>query len=109
MGTLHFFTQTFTVRGYYSVFARKGITMETTSERQRTVEAIKSRLDCPKDFGCMNPDSSDCKKASRVGTLLECLEDDAKGCGHSLPFGNGYFCRCPLNRYLHGLEIEVHS
>ena len=75
-------------------------TKELTQQRQRQIESIKSKMNCPFDFKCEKSDLTAYPKVRSMGGLLRCQEDDAKNCGHSLPFGNGFFCRCPLIKYI---------
>jgi len=60
---------------------------------------------CTKAFSCM---SSGFSQAGRVkvladGQLLECREAGAAACGLAQPFGDGYYCNCPLRKYLAGV------
>jgi hypothetical protein len=34
------------------------------------------------------------------GNIIECLDENAKQCERSLPFGSGHLCTCPLRRYI---------
>ena len=75
-------------------------TKELTQQRQMQIESIKSKMNCPFDFKCEKSDFTAYPKVRSMGTLLECKEDDAKECGHSLSFGYGFLCRCPLLKFI---------
>ena len=74
--------------------------MELTEERQRQIDKIKRDLTCPFDFKGEKSGFKSYPKVRSMGDLLECQEDDAKNCGHSLSFGQGFLCRCPLMKYI---------
>jgi hypothetical protein len=79
----------------------KGGTMEFSDEEKRQIEKVKAKMNCPFDFKCQKDEFASYPKIKPVATLLSCLEEDAKQCGYSLPFGNGFFCKCPLNKFIH--------
>jgi hypothetical protein len=75
--------------------------MELTEERQRQLDKIKRDITCHFDFKCEKSDFKSYPKVRSMGELLQCNEDDdAKECGHSLSFGHGFLCRCPLMKYI---------
>jgi len=78
--------------------------MELTQEQLRHIEAIKSTMKCPTDFRCEKSGFSACPKVKPIAEFLECSEKDAEYCPFSSPFGLGYFCPCPLNRYVQNLS-----
>jgi hypothetical protein len=75
--------------------------MEITQEQKKVIDEIIGELKCPKDFQCQKLGSDNLPRLKRAGQLLECLEQDAADCQWSVPFGFGYFCRCPLNNYIY--------
>ena len=75
--------------------------MEFSKEEKRQIEEIKAKMICPFDFKCQKESFAGYPKVQPIATLLSCLEEDAKNCGLSLPFGNGFFCKCPLNKFVH--------
>jgi hypothetical protein len=75
--------------------------MELSEEEKRHIEKVKAKMNCPFDFKCQKDQFTGYPKIKPVGTLLSCLEEDAKFCGYSLPFGNGFFCKCPLIKYIY--------
>lgn len=77
--------------------------MELTKDQRERVEWIKAQMDCPNGFPCYESGFQVLPRVKRMGTLLECLQDDAQSCPFALAFGYGYFCRCPLNKYVQGL------
>jgi len=73
-----------------------------TNRREAEIERIKANMSCAKAFSCM---SSGLAQAGRVnvfasGQLLACRETGAAACSHAQPFGNGFYCKCPLRMYL---------
>jgi hypothetical protein len=75
--------------------------MDLSADYPEQLEAIKSKVECSKDFECQKEGSDVCSSVRAVGQLLECSEENAKYCRYSLSFGYSYFCKCPLNNYLH--------
>jgi len=76
--------------------------MDMTQDHIRQIEAVKSRMKCPRDFEC---EKSGFQKLGRRriigrGDLVECLEKRAAPCAFAMPFGDSYFCRCPLRLYV---------
>ncbi len=74
--------------------------MELTEERQQRIDKIKRDITCCFDFKCEKSVFKSYPKVRSMGELLECHEEDAKECGHSLSFGHGFLCRCPLLKYI---------
>ncbi len=76
--------------------------MDMTQDHIRQIEAVKSRTKCPRDFEC---EKSGFEKLGRAriigqGDLVECLKERATACEFAMPFGDSYFCRCPLRLYV---------
>jgi hypothetical protein len=76
--------------------------MEITQEHKTQIEEIISKQECPKDFKCYKSGFEDLCKARifRDGELVECLGENSHPCKFSFHFGYGYFCQCPLRRYI---------
>jgi hypothetical protein len=66
------------------------------------VEEIKAGMNCTKGFKCAESGFDQVCKAKDIGlkSYVDCLEEHAHGCTYALPFGDGYYCRCPLRVYL---------
>ena len=66
------------------------------------LEDIVNGLKCPKDFKCYKSGFKDLCKAEDIGieSFLVCLEEDPSECQFSIPFGEAYFCECPLRIYI---------
>ena len=75
--------------------------MELGEEQERQIKTIKSDMTCPFEFRCEKGGFAGYPKVREVSTLLECSQEDAALCGHSMSFGNTHFCQCPLNNYIH--------
>lgn len=78
------------------------ITMEITAEHKTQIEEIISGMECSKDFKCYKSGIEDLCKVQifKDGELVECLEEHLQPCKFSFDFGHGYFCKCPLRRYI---------
>jgi hypothetical protein len=76
--------------------------MEITHEHASQMEAIKSRMKCPRGFQCVKSPLGGLPKGRVIGQgeLVECLEKRAPECEFAMPFGEAYFCRCPLRIYI---------
>lgn len=71
-------------------------------EVRRKITEIIGEMECPKGFKCADSGFERFCKARDFGleNYLECLEDNPRNCRFALPFGEGYFCQCPLRVYL---------
>ena len=71
-------------------------------DHQKRIEEIIRGMKCQRDFKCCKPGSGYLCKAKDRGMegYLDCLEQEADLCEFRLPFGDGFFCRCPLRNYL---------
>ncbi len=71
-------------------------------EYLKEIEEIINGMKCPKDFKCCKPGVDTLCKAEDIGleSYLRCLEEDARDCKFSFPFGDAYFCKCPLRIYI---------
>ena len=76
--------------------------MEITQETTAEIERIRQKTCCERGFRCCQ---SGFTRVGRVrllanGRLLDCLEDNADTCHFAVPFGDGFFCQCPLRAHL---------
>ena len=76
--------------------------MEITQELRTQIEEIMSSMECSKDFKCYKSGFEDlCKtKIFQDGDLIECIDESAWSCKLSFRFGSGYYCKCPLRKYI---------
>jgi len=78
--------------------------MERTPDasKKKEIEEIINHFECPRDVGCCKSHFKVLCKAKDIGleTFLKCLEEDPRSCPVSVPFGDGYFCKCPLRAYI---------
>jgi hypothetical protein len=76
--------------------------MEITQEHEDRIQEIMREMQCPRDFECYKTGFEKLSKVRIVGSgmLVECLEEKAKDCGLKFSFGFGYFCKCPLRKYV---------
>jgi len=80
----------------------KGDPMELTAEQKIEIERIAAGINCPKNFECYKSgDGKVCKTRDfGLSQYLDCLENEPQSCEFGLPFGNGYFCTCPVQLYI---------
>ena len=71
-------------------------------EHRKQIEEIIGGMDCAKDFICCEANFANVCKAEDIGieSFLKCLEENPQQCQFALPFGNAYFCQCPLRVYI---------
>ena len=71
-------------------------------DQRKEIEEIINQFQCPRDFRCCKSQFKHLCKAKDIGleTFLKCLEEDPRSCPVSIPFGDGYFCECPLRVYI---------
>ena len=74
------------------------LTIEEIEEIQKYISQNK----CPFDFKCCKKGFEDLSSVivDLEGNIVECLDENAKKCHHSLPFGSSFLCACPLRRYI---------
>jgi hypothetical protein len=87
-------------KGCYEVGREKP--MKWTQEQRQEIEKIASGLNCSKDFRCYKSGSEKLCKARDFGMeeYIDCLEENPEKCEFSLPFGEGYLCKCALRIYI---------
>jgi len=59
-------------------------------------------IKCKNNYLCFTNGIDNFSKIS-IGTsaiLCGAITEDAKYCEYSVPYGDGYFCHCPLVKYL---------
>jgi hypothetical protein len=71
-------------------------------EDKKIIKEIMAGMHCPKDFSCAESGFEILCKARDFGldSYLECLEPVPQRCSFAIPFGNVYFCQCPLRVYI---------
>ena len=76
--------------------------MEWTKEQKHQMEEIASETNCPNDFRCFKSEPEELRRARNMGIegYLNCLEQKPEKCEFSLPFGEGYLCKCPVRVYI---------
>jgi hypothetical protein len=76
--------------------------MEITQEHKTQIEEIISGMECSKDFKCCKSGFEDfCEsKIFKDGDLIECFDESSWLCELSFSFGRGYYCKCPLRKYI---------
>ena len=71
-------------------------------EDKKIIEGIMADMHCSKNFTCAESGFETLCKARDFGldSYLECLEPGPQSCSFVIPFGNAYFCQCPLRVYI---------
>lgn len=67
-------------------------------ELRKQIEEIAEGMDCAKDFECCEGSFANVCRAKDIGidSFLECLEKNPQMCEFAMPFGNTFFCKCPV-------------
>ena len=65
---------------------------------RKQIEEIVEGMDCGKEFECCEGNFANVCRAKDMGieSFLECLEEKAQECEFAMPFGNSFFCKCPV-------------
>ena len=76
--------------------------IKLTPEEIDEIQEFVNQCDCPSDFKCYKKGFEDISGVivDLEGNIIECLDENANKCHHSLPFGSDYLCTCPLRRYI---------
>lgn len=69
---------------------------------ERKLKETIGDLKCPKDFQCCTQGLEKLCQAEDIGmeTFLKCLEEHPLDCIFAFPFGDSYFCSCPLRVHI---------
>ena len=67
-------------------------------EFRKQIEEITEGMDCAKDFECCEGNFANVCRAKDIGieSFLECLEENSQDCEFAIPFGDAFFCKCPV-------------
>jgi hypothetical protein len=76
--------------------------IKLTAEEIDTIAKIISEQECPFDFICYKSRFEDLCAAilDSGGRVVECVDENAKTCRHSSPFGSTFICACPMRCYI---------
>ena len=71
-------------------------------KRQKEVEEIIGKIECPKGFLCYQSGFETLCSAKDIGLqkFLLCLNNNPQECTFSIDGGDTYFCECPLRIYI---------
>jgi len=76
--------------------------LQLEEEHKTQIEQIVEGMRCK--LWCYKSGFTYLSKVKDIGmkTFLVCLEEPQypQNCGYSIPFGYGYFCKCPLRVYI---------
>jgi hypothetical protein len=69
---------------------------------EKELKELGSDVECPKDFKCYKQGLQNLCKAKDDGIQLQCIEDEeeASRCAFSVPYGDVFFCICPLRVHI---------
>ena len=67
-------------------------------ELRKQIEEIVEDMDCSKEFECCEGNFTNVCRAKDIGidSFLECLEENTHECEFTMPFGDAFFCKCPV-------------
>jgi hypothetical protein len=87
---------------WLKIKALKERPMEITPEQDGEIKGIMSGMQCPRDFECYKSGFENLSKVGIIGDgeFVDCLEKKADTCELCFSFGYGYFCNCPVRRYI---------
>jgi hypothetical protein len=76
--------------------------MGIDQKQKEEIGKIIAHFKCPKDFKCYKSGLENLCKAKDGGLegYVDCLDKDPQNCIFVVPFGGGYFCRCPIRVYI---------
>jgi len=76
--------------------------MDLTHETISEIEQLIATFKCPRDYKCYTLKFEELCEAVIFGNgeMVECINGNAANCQFSAPFGEGYFCDCPLRAYI---------
>ncbi|MCK4499417.1 hypothetical protein KAU11_02905 [Candidatus Babeliales bacterium] len=76
--------------------------MDLSHETILEVEQLISTFKCPSDYSCYKLKFEELCEAVIFGDgeMIECVDKNASTCHFSSPFGDGYFCNCPLRAFV---------
>ena len=76
--------------------------MDLSQETILEIEQLIATFKCPLDYKCYKSNFEEICDAVIIGNgeLVECVDNNASNCQLSSPFGEGYFCSCPLRAYI---------
>ncbi len=80
--------------------------MEIGQDDRAERDIIKGAMECGEHFKCERSDSADSPKVEHFWKLLVCSEPNVEKCRFALFSGEGYFCLCPLNNYVHSRVMD---
>ena len=80
----------------------QGQGMRITPEQEVQIKAIIAAMKCPKEYHCYRSSFRIVGRARLIGDtdVVECLAEQASVCPYGVPFGNTFFCSCPLRKYI---------
>ena len=80
----------------------RGNQLNLSEKQKQEIAKIKTEMDCPKQFACCDPASTNLCKANYVVSthMVECIEMSNQPCKFKRLLGGGGFCKCPLRCYL---------
>jgi len=76
--------------------------MDLTQDITSEIEQLIGTFECPKDLICYKSNFEELCEVVIFGdgAMIECVDKNASNCQLSAPFGEGFFCNCPIRAYI---------
>ena len=76
--------------------------MKIAEEHKEQIEKMIADIECSKQYDCCEPTSGPlCRVGITTGgRFIECLDKRANTCSFAMSFGNGFFCKCPIRKFI---------
>jgi len=77
-------------------------------DSQPKIEKLKSQIQCPHNFSCIDSQNNYYGTTKRVGYtgLFECEQAHSTRCDFSIHFGNRKYCNCPVCLFLNQNDLN---
>ena len=74
--------------------------MEQTSFK--ALREISKDIHCSKKLICLTSELKNLCKAEDIGIkdIIKCLYETPQSCDFVIPFGSGFYCKCPVRVYI---------
>lgn len=71
-------------------------------KNDKTIKGIVQSINCKYGFKCLNNANKNICKAESIpfSNLVECNNEHPQKCNFSFSYGEGFYCKCPLRKYL---------
>ena len=68
----------------------------------KALREISKNIHCSKKLICLTSELKNLCKAEDIGLekRIKCLDDTPQKCDFTIPFGSGFYCKCPVRVYV---------